>query len=1324
MFRIFLTLSLIGSLVLLKTFVQNASAQQSHEYWQSIPDPHITKHVPAIEHPSYFQLDDVQLETHIMTAPLEFLSDRGIEIYLPDESNLLKRFEVFFSPVFEDALRQKFPSINSFTGHDQSDPAVKVRLTFMDNGLFICIKKKMEYFFLDPVNDNNQYVFYRGNKIHSPDRFSCYSHGGSDEPNHISFEGSGNEMKIYRIAISATGEYSEYHGGGQLDALTAIITTLNRVNMIFETELAIRFILVANNESIIFTDPLSDPFENGNLDAMLTANQTLIDTEIGDPFYDLGHVFGTSGGGKAEVGAICRPGEKAMAATGISNPIGDAFNISYVCHEIGHQLNALHTFNRCESLGTGPEGYEPGSGSTIMAYAGLCGTDNVQIASDFNFHASSLMKMAAYGSDCAESASLDNIPPVVLSTNPQNIVIPRLTPFRLTAIGMDGDGDDVYYSWEERDLGPSSPLGSPSGQAPAFRVFPPKPVPVRLFPRIETFITGSNDPTETLPNYDRSFSFWIVARDNHGALSYDTYDFEVSTQAGPFYISYPNASELWVPLSEKTILWNVNNTNINPVNCQEVDILLSSDGGYSFDILLAERVPNSGSASIEVPIVHSQEILLMVAASDNIFLDISNNYLSIDTSNQTPWFTLLPASQIVDLCGNETVDIPIDIQSIGGYDEPITLSTFQPTGIMTTLSQTIVHPQDNISLQLQVVNTSLAIGIHEVMLIGQGGVGPNDTTLIRLNLEGHLPFEIVPTPTGTTGLTQEPVLKWFSDPGVSSYLLELSTSPDFGQDVFFSSTLVDTFYQTEHLDFLSTYFWRVCGTNDCGQGPCSSTQGFHLSGQECQSIQSTDIPISISSGLPSTVDSKIVVSDSFTISHLTIPELSIFHQDISELNITLRHPDGMEVALANAFCSQEELYVGFDNNASSPIPHCPLPDGTIYQPVGDLSSFWDLPGNGTWRLRVYDNSSANGGSIERWSIDLCQNHGSATPPSIINNDTLVAKQGYSTPITESVLFATSTGLLATDVFFICESLPFWGNLLLGNKVLVKGSIWSQQEISNLVVTYEHFGANLQDDSFSFSVLDANGGRIGPFVFSIHILENILAGSVIADPDTVCAEDSTALIQFFVNSGYPPYQYSIDGLEYQQQDYFASLSPGIYTPFIRDEEGFILTLPPLEIMSFPITDLSVQINDNNIVVIPSGANDPYFFSLDNQDYVSQNTFINLSLGIHSISVIDKNNCVVTDTFIIETSAFNALDLASIVVYPSPNNGEFYVEVDEQNIDEINMCVSSVRGNRVPSIVSRQENRFFVSLLNLSPGIYLVSGRKEGDLLFIKRIVVLP
>jgi (2Fe-2S) ferredoxin len=375
---------------------------------------------------------------------------------------------------------------------------------------------------------------------------------------------------------------------------------------------------------------------------------------IGVANYDIGHVFTTGSGGVANLRVPCGS-NKGGGTTGLSNPVGDAFAIDYVAHEMGHQWGANHTFNGTVSnCGGGNRSsaaaYEPGSGITIMAYAGICGNQNLAAHSIDTFHVKSLEEIIAYsqtgnGNTCAVTTPSGNTPPVVAVVGGPSFNVPMQTPFALTASATDANGDAITYDWQEYDLGASTtavPNTDASGAMPIFRPYLPTTNGTRSFPSMQYILNNANVPPSTygtnlltgelLPAIARTMNFQVVARDNRpnaGGVSTATATVVVDAASGPCNITAPNTAATWAANSTQTVTWNVANTAAAPVNAANVKISLSTDGGLTFPTTLAASTPNDGSQTVTVPNIQTTQARVKIEAVGNIFFDISDANFAI-----------------------------------------------------------------------------------------------------------------------------------------------------------------------------------------------------------------------------------------------------------------------------------------------------------------------------------------------------------------------------------------------------------------------------------------------------------------------------------------------------------------------------------------------------------------------------------------------------------------------------------------------------------------------------------------------------------------------
>jgi len=587
-----------------------------------------------------------RLDELLRAAPLEqpgraALGTNAAVISLPMPAGGYARFAIEESPVMEPVLAAKFPEIRTFRGQGLDDPAATVRLDETPLGFHAMILSEKGTYYIDPYQrgDTATYMTYdRRDLPRDPaDTFTC----GVTEtsPLHSLSRGalvsSGTSLRTFRLAMAATSGYTTFFGGVG-PAISAIVTTVNRVTGIYEKELAIKLVLVGNNNSIVYGSTGSDPYYSqvtqGYLlgGALLNQNQTNLDNVIGSGNYDIGHVVHNAGGGLASVGVVCSS-NKARGYTGKSNPVGDGFDVDYVAHEVGHQFSAAHPFNgSTDACGDGNRdataAYEPGSGSTIMAYAGICGAENLQSTSDPYFHAKNHEQIQTFVSSiaCAQQGATGNQPPTVSAG--ADATIPQGTPFQLTAAGSDPNGDALTYGWEEYDLGTQSPPDTDDGSRPLFRSLTPTSSSTRVFPKMSSVLAGTTTYGEKLPATTRAMTFRVTARDNRaggGGVNSDSAVVNVVGSAGPFTVTAPVINTTWTAGQFQAVSWNVANTASAPVSCANVTISLSTDGGSTFTHTLAASAPNSGTASVVAPSVSTGQARVRVACASSVFFGVN-----------------------------------------------------------------------------------------------------------------------------------------------------------------------------------------------------------------------------------------------------------------------------------------------------------------------------------------------------------------------------------------------------------------------------------------------------------------------------------------------------------------------------------------------------------------------------------------------------------------------------------------------------------------------------------------------------------------------------
>jgi hypothetical protein len=655
------------------------------EAQHSLPARAAAGEIPLPRRFRTLEVDVQELRDLLGRAPAERSAGRAgdpgaLELALPYPDGTDRLFRIEESPILEPALAAKFPGIHTFVAQGIDDPTATARLSLTSLGFHAMVLSAAGTVYIDPYHKGDaRYVvsYFKADAVRAAGApFHCDVKG--EDPEDAKAEtarpapresqesaislpatASGTQLRTYRLALAATGEYSTAvcaPNPAAVDcALNAMVVSMNRVDGIYEREVAIRMVLIGNDDLVVYTNGATDPYTNNNGGTMLGQNQTNLNSVIGSANYDIGHVFSTGGGGIAQLAVPCTSA-KAQGVTGSGNPTGDGFDVDYVAHEMGHQFGADHTFNGTTlSCGGGNRSssaaYEPGSGTTIMAYAGICGAEDLQPHSDDTFHTKSFDQIVSFstgvtGRSCAVTTATGNTAPMVDAGTAHTI--PKQTPFTLTGSATDADGDALTYLWEEFDLGTAAPPNTDVAAArPIFRTFVPLTLPSRTFPRLADIL--SNVPTlgESMSTRNRTMTFRLTARDNRtggGGVNYASTTVTVNAAAGPFAITQPTTALSWAGNSLQTVTWNVAGTSAAPVSCANVEIDLSTDGGATFPTVLLASTPNDGSEPVTVPETPTAQARIRVACVGNVFFDISHANFTIVADDGLPAPTLTAVS--------------------------------------------------------------------------------------------------------------------------------------------------------------------------------------------------------------------------------------------------------------------------------------------------------------------------------------------------------------------------------------------------------------------------------------------------------------------------------------------------------------------------------------------------------------------------------------------------------------------------------------------------------------------------------------------------------
>ena len=723
-----------------------AFSQQKDSFWKASKRTNVTALDSRMQLPTnyIYDLDVNAIRASLASSPKRSatLKNSTVVVSLPNAEGQMERFSVYENSTMDPALQARYSDIRSYVGYGIDHPTATAYFSVSPLGFkSMTINADKQAVFIEPISqDLTMYSVYRkSDKRADMNKFECSVIDVlQPQQTTIALRPNADDalLRTFRLAMSCTGEYAVYFGGTKALALAAINASITRVNGIFEKDFGTRMVLIANTDLVIYTSASTDPYSAAASMSQWNAQlQSTLTSVIGEANYDVGHLFGaTGGGGNAGcIGCVCVNGSKGSGITSPADgiPSGDNFDVDYVAHELGHQFGANHTWTHGGNEGTGVQ-MEPGSGSTIMGYAGITSLD-VQPHSDAYFHAVSIQQVTnnIKTKTCQTNTATGNAVPTASAG--LDYTIPKSTPFMLTATGTDANGDALTYNWEQMDSQTNATAPNATKTSGVnYRSYNSSTSPIRYFPRMASVLTGATTTAgseltvEALSSVARTQNFRVTVRDNRAggpANNSDDMIVTVNATAGPFTVSAPNTAVSYVGGSSQTVTWAVAGTTANGVNCANVDILISTDGGNTWSTLLA-ATPNDGTQAVTIPNTPGTTNRIMVKGTNHIFFDVSNTNFTItagSTDTVAPTAATLAASGTTETTTNLSWTGATDNVAVTGYDvyqggvfKASTASTsYAVTGLTASTAYTFtVRAKDaagNVSVDSNVVSvTTLA----------------------------------------------------------------------------------------------------------------------------------------------------------------------------------------------------------------------------------------------------------------------------------------------------------------------------------------------------------------------------------------------------------------------------------------------------------------------------------------------------------------------------------------------------------------------------------------------------------------------------------------
>ncbi len=1063
----------------------------------------------------------------VANAPEENTKGITTKIELPWYDGQIRTYYIMESTVMESDIAAKYSEIKTYKGTDGLNymrmivtPHWMKAYILTEHGDVIIEsldKSNPDYYGVyhseDIMLDENllsQTCGERGNSIFNSELKSNDAYANKNIASSI-LGGTPLPLITYRIAIACTGEFGQtpnLGGGSVASVIEKMADALTYANAVYERDFSIHFNMVNNNERIIFLDPQTDPYDNnGSGRQLLEQNSTIVNARITLAAFDVGHVFNegcSDVGGVAFLGVVCSQG-KASGVTCWYTP-----DVAYVsqrifCHEMGHQFSASHTFSNCNGNESGTR-YEPGSGNSIMSYNGLCGQLNIPNRAGDGahpnfFHSCSVEQVLQFtrvAITCGVKTDIKNNTPTASIITSSKLVLPIFTPFELKGSGTDLEDTTLTYSWEQYDNGSyGDMLGEVTNNGPLFRTLFPSKNPNRVLP----WWNGIFNPfqgmpnvvrDELLPSVARDLNFRFIVRDNHpggGATDFKELKLKVTDKAGPFKVLFPNTNrDSLLKNACNKITWDVANTFNIPVNCKKVDIYMFKGTETDKLILLKANTDNDGVEIVDIPDIGTNvSVRVLIKAVDNIFFDVSDRAFRIIDARSTG-VNMGVTPNVVNICLPQIAEVKVNTCSFGGYkgDLKLFIESGLPQGSTYKFEKSSLNESEETKLSIDVNNLTVRSTINIVVaaITPQGDTLRDNLVIYAIKNEFSDQALISPL-NGAKAVIETPIFRWKKSVNSDVYTFEIATSPTFGSTMIYTQDNInaDTFLLPVLLKESKVYYWRVIPANDCGLGISTLTYALQTVNKTCVIQSYTGNPVGLFAN--KTYSIKIPVSFNGNVSDINLTNVDIDADAVNNTRLHLVSPSGTRVTLFNAQCGVLlNFRCSFDDDAPVGIT-CPPLNFLRMRPFQPLSKFNGESLKGDWAFEAVTTSSFRDGLIKDFKLEYCAELKVSHPFNSLNLP-LRLNVGETKSISNTLLLSEDTDNTASELTYIIVNPVSYGFMLLNGNPLSIGNTFTQKDIDENRLSYQHTGNSSEVDGFYFSVTDGQNGFYGVSLFTIYV----------------------------------------------------------------------------------------------------------------------------------------------------------------------------------------------------------------------------------------------